>query len=138
MRNKKELWRAQAQLSSTRKQARSLLAATDEVRRREEKKFLDSLVRKGLVREGSPLDGVLNLTVEDVLERRLQSMIFKKGMAATPQQARQAIVHGHVVVGERRVTVPSYPVTRGEESAVKLLGGHRTTVKGEAAPAQVK
>src|SRR5713226_2697924 len=87
LRNKKELWRAQSQLSSIRKQARSLLAATEEVRRREEKRFLDSLVRKGLVREGSPLDGVLNLTVEDVLARRLQSMIFKKGMAASLPQA---------------------------------------------------
>jgi small subunit ribosomal protein S4 len=97
------------------------------------------LVRKGLVREGSPLDGVLNLTVEDVLARRLQSMIFKKGMAASPLQARQAIVHGHVVVGERRVTVPSYPVARSEEGAVKLLGGHRSqTPKVEAVPTQVE
>src|SRR5207245_8826877 len=108
--NKRELWRAQSQLSSTRKQARTLLAATHEVRQRDERVFMDSLVRKGLVKSGSPLDDVLSLTVEDVLARRLQSMIFKGGMAVSPLQARQAIVNGHVVIGEWRVKVTRYTV----------------------------
>ena len=133
LRNKRELWRAQSQLSSTRKQARTLLAATQEVRQRGEKIFMDSLVRKGLVRLGSPLDDVLSLTVEDVLARRLQSMIFKRGMAVSPLQARQAIVHGHVVIGERRVTIPSYPVAREEEEKIKVLGGPRSPPAKEAA-----
>src|SRR5256712_2342396 len=128
LRNKRELWRAQSQLSSTRKQARTLLAATQEVRQRGEKIFMDSLVRKGLVKLGSPLDDVLSLTVEDVLARRLQSMIFKRGMAVSPLQARQAIVHGHVVIGERRVRLSRYtPPRRGE--------GRETTPRPPPRPA---
>lgn len=122
MRNKRELWRAESQLSSTRKQARTLLAATQEVRLRDEKKLMNSLIRKGLVREGGTLDDVLSLAVEDVLGRRLQSMIFKKGMAASPLQARQSIVHRHVLIGGRFVTIPSYLVTREEEGLIKVVG----------------
>src|SRR2546428_5111358 len=134
LRNKRELWRAQSQLSSTRKQARTLLAATQQVRLRDEKKFMDSLVRKGLVKPGSPLDDVLSLTVEDVLARRLQSMIFKRGMAVSPLQARQAIVHGHVVIGERRGTIPSHPVARGGGGKIKPLGGARSPPPKEGGP----
>src|SRR2546427_11492838 len=122
LRNKRELWRAQSQLSSTRKQARTLLAATQEVRQRGEKIFMDSLFRKGLVKSGSPLDDVLSLTVEDVLARRLQSMIFKRGMAVSPLQARQAIVHGHVIIGERRGRKTHYPPRSEGGGENKALG----------------
>lgn len=123
LRNKRELWKAQTQLSSVRKQARTLLAATEAVRVREEKKLLDSLRRRGLIGEGASLDGILSLTVEDVLARRLQSMVFKKGMALSPLHSRQLIVHGHVIVGERVITVPGYEVGGQEEGTVKLIGG---------------
>ena len=91
LRNKRELWKAQTQLSSVRKQARTLLAATQAVRLREEKKLLDSLIRKGLIHDPATLDDILSLTVEDVLERRLQTIVWRKGLAKTPHQARQFI-----------------------------------------------
>lgn len=122
LRNKRELWKAQTNLSSIRKQARTLLAATEAVRLREERKLLNSLMRKGLVKEGAILDDILSLTVEDVLARRLQSMVFKKGMAVSPLHARQLITHGHVMVGERRITVPGYMVGSEEEESVKVTG----------------
>ena len=74
--NKRELWRAQTQLSTARKQARTLLAATEEVRLREEKKLLDSLKRRGLVGETATQDDILSLTVEDAINRRLQTFVF--------------------------------------------------------------
>ncbi len=120
LRNKRELWKAETQLSSMRKQARTLLAATEQVRLREEKKLLDSLRRKGLITEGASLDDILSLTVEDVLARRLQTMVFKKGMALSPLHARQLIVHGHITIGGRTITVPGYSVSRAEEVVVKL------------------
>jgi len=123
LRNKRELWKTQTQLSSVRKQARTLLAATQAVRLREEKKLLDSLIRKGLIHEGATLDDILSLTVEDMLARRLQSMVFKKGMALSPLHARQLIVHGHVMVGTRIITVPGYEVGGLEEGVIKLVGG---------------
>ena len=123
LRNKRELWRAETQLSSVRKQARTLLAATQAVRLREEKKLLDSLKKKGLIREEATLDDILSLTVEDMLARRLQTMVFKKGMALSPLHARQLIVHGHVAVGERVITIPGYEVGGAEEGTVGLVGG---------------
>ena len=132
LRNKRELWKAETQLSSVRKQARTLLAATQAVRLREEKKLLDSLRRKGLVGEGASLDDILSLTVEDMLARRLQTMVFKKGMALSPLHARQLIVHGHVTVTERVITVPGYEVGSQEEGTVKLVGA---ALPSEAPPA---
>jgi len=123
LRNKRELWKAQTRLSSVRKQARTLLAATEAVRVREEKKLLDSLRGRGLIGEAATLDDILSLTVEDVIARRLQSMVFKKGMALSPLHSRQLIVHGHVAVGDRVITVPGYEVGGREEGEVRLVGG---------------
>ena len=134
LRNKRELWKAQTQLSSVRKQARTLLAATQAVRLREEKKLLDSLKKKGLIREEATLDDILSLTVEDMLARRLQTMVFKKGMALSPLHARQLIVHGHVTVGDRVITVPGYEVRGADEGVIKLSGG--ATPKEAAPPAE--
>jgi small subunit ribosomal protein S4 len=133
LRNKRELWKAQTQLSSVRKQARTLLAATETVRLREEKKLLDSLRRKGLVGESATLDDILSLTVEDVLARRLQSMVFKKGMALSPLHSRQLIVHGHVMVGGRVITVPGYAVGGQDEGTIALIGGTAQTQPPEKA-----
>lgn len=130
LRNKRELWKAQTHLSSVRKQARTLLAATQQVRLREEKKLLTSLQRQGLVAEGAALDDILNLTVEDVLGRRLQTLVFKKGMAISPLHARQLVVHGHAVIGDRSITVPGYMVQLKEEGGIKLTG-----LKAPEAPA---
>ena len=138
LRNKRELWKAETQLSSVRKQARTLLAATRVVREREEKKLLDSLRKKGLIREEATLDDILSLTVEDMLARRLQSMVFKKGMALSSLHARQLIVHGHVSVGNRIITVPGYEVGGADESMITLVGGGSPKEPQAAAEAQVE
>ena len=130
LRNKRELWKAQTQLSSVRKQARTLLAATAAVRSREERKLLDSLRTRGLIGETATLDDILSLTVEDVLSRRLQTMVFKKGMAVSSLHSRQLISHGHVGVGKRRITVPGYEVGSAEEGTIGLIG---TGAKSEQA-----
>ncbi len=123
LRNKRELWKTQGDLSNVRKQARHLLAASAEVRAKDGKKLLDSLTRRGLVSEGVALDDVLNLSVEDFLGRRLQTLIYKKGAAVSPLQARQLIVHGHVKLGKRFIDIPGYQVTAEEEGTIQLVGG---------------
>jgi small subunit ribosomal protein S4 len=138
LRNKRELWKAQTQLSSVRKQARTLLAATEAVRLREENKLLDSLRRRGLVREGATLDDILSLTVEELLSRRLQTMVFKRGMAVSPLHARQLIVHGHIAVGNRIITVPGYEVGSGEEAGVNLVGGPPPAAEKQAPAAEAE
>ena len=63
---------------------------------------------------------MLLLEVTDVLERRLQTVAYRKGLANTPEQARQFITHGHVRVDGRRVSIPSYKVEIDEEATVEF------------------
>lgn len=118
LRSKRELWKAQTLLSKIRKQARTLLAAPPEIRAKREATLLTSLAKKGLVSRDATLDDVLSLTVENILARRLQTVVWRKGLALTPYQARQLITHRHVVIGDRVVTKPSYLVSADEEPKV--------------------
>ena len=120
LRNKKELHVASTELSRIRKQARQLLAATTEIRTAREPILLSSLTRKGIVTEDATLDNVLALNVSNFLERRLQTVVLKKGLARTPHQARQLVIHGHIAIGENRITIPSYTLTRNEEPLIKM------------------
>jgi len=120
LKTKRELWKAHTQLSRLRHQARSLLALRQEVREKKEPILLQSLAKVGLVEESSTLDDVLNLQVADLLSRRLQTVVLKKFLFKTPYQARQAVVHGHIMIGDRIVNVPSYVVRTNEEKQVSL------------------
>ncbi len=120
LKNKRELWKAHTELSRIRNQARSLLALTQDVRSKKEPTLMKSLTRIGLVKDNSTLDDVLNLKVTDLLSRRLQTVVQKKANIKSPYLARQAVVHGHVTIGERIVSIPSYTVTIEEENQVSL------------------
>jgi small subunit ribosomal protein S4 len=80
--------------------------------------LLSSLNRLGLVKDSASLDDILNLKIEDVLERRLQTLIMKKMGIKSPLQARQVVVHGLVSIGNRKVNLPGYIVKREEESQI--------------------
>lgn len=121
LRNKRELWRTASVLRRVRAQARALFSVTGERKRQQEEKLIGKLNRMGILPEGAVLDDVLRLTVRDFLERRLQTMVYRLGLARTLYQARQFIVHGHVFVGERKVRSPSYHVMRGEEDKIRLV-----------------
>ncbi|MXV62773.1 30S ribosomal protein S4 [Natronorubrum sp. JWXQ-INN-674] len=118
--NKEELWRAQSQLRSYRREARDLLgqAQDDETVIRRSEEFLGRLKRVGILDEADELGDILSLEIEDVLERRLQTVAYRKGLANTPQQARQFITHGHIVIGDQRQRIPSYVVDVDEEDLV--------------------
>jgi small subunit ribosomal protein S4 len=83
-----------------------------------EDELLVRLKKTGILNETAALDDVLDLTQENILERRLQTIVFRKGLSKTIHQARQLITHGHIAVGDRRVTVPSYIVTTQEEKQI--------------------
>jgi len=118
LRNKHELWRHETMLSTFRSIARSLIGKTLEERRRMEPEILARLKKLGVLNETAVLDDVLDLTIEDILERRLQTIVFRKGLAKTTHQARQLITHGHITIGKQAVTVPSYLVTKEEENQI--------------------
>jgi small subunit ribosomal protein S4 len=119
LRRKKEIWKMAAILRGWRRQARRLLALSGRQAELETRQLLERLRKFGLVGENATLDDVLSLTLEDLLERRLQTVLFRKGMARTPRQARQLIVHGHVSIGGQKVRVPSYLVSTEEEGKVE-------------------
>jgi len=121
LKTKRELWKTQTELSRVRLQARSLLALRQDERERKEPILMQSLSKIGLVNEDSTLDDVLNLQVTDLLSRRLQTIAQKKLYFKTPYQARQAIVHGHIMIGDSVVTIPSYVVKTEEEAKVHLI-----------------
>jgi len=121
LKNKRELWKSHTELSRIRHQARSLLALRKEEREKKEPILMSSLSRIGLVTKDSTLDDVLNLQVTDFLSRRLQTIVQKKLNFKTPYQARQAIVHGHIMIGDRVITIPSYPVKAEEEAQIHLI-----------------
>ncbi|PSQ16318.1 30S ribosomal protein S4 [Halobacteriales archaeon QS_8_69_26] len=121
LKNKEELWRAQSRLREFRREARDLLGQVEgEAVRTESEEFLDRLRRLGILDEEDGLDDVLGLEVNDILERRLQTIVYRQGLANTVSQARQFIVHGHVLVGESRVQAPSYKVAVDEEGVIRF------------------
>ena len=121
LKTKRELWKARTNLSKLRHQARSLLALRQEIRKEKEPVLINSLSKIGLVDKNSTLDDILNLQVTDLLSRRLQTIVQRKLYFKTPYHARQAIVHGHIMIGDRIVTIPSYVVKIDEESKIHLI-----------------
>ena len=121
LKTKRELWKARTNLSKLRNQARSLLALRQEVRKEKEPILINSLSKIGLVDKNSTLEDILNLQVTDLLSRRLQTIVQKKLYFKTPYQARQAIVHGHIMIDDSIVTIPSYTVKINEEPKIHLI-----------------
>ena len=118
LRRKEEVWLAQTMLRNFRHQARRLLAASGKQAEIEREQLLARLRKLNLVGGGATLDDVLSLSIENLFERRLQTLVFRKGLARTPRQARQLVIHGLVKVGGRKVVAPSYLVTVEEEGMI--------------------
>ncbi|MCK4973258.1 MAG: 30S ribosomal protein S4, partial [Candidatus Heimdallarchaeota archaeon] len=118
LRNKRELWKARTILSTARQQARGLLALDPEIREIREKELLSRLSRYGMLPQGSNLDSVLALEIKIILERRLQTIVFRKGLASSPYQARQFITHRHIAIGTGVATSPGRLITVSEEDLI--------------------
>ncbi|NPD87172.1 MAG: 30S ribosomal protein S4 [Asgard group archaeon] len=118
LRNKRELWKARTVLSKARQQARGLLALDPDIRSQRERELLSRLSRFGMLSESADLDSVLALDVKTVLDRRLQTIVFRIGLASTPYQARQFISHRHIAIDKGVVTSPSRLITVKEESGI--------------------
>jgi small subunit ribosomal protein S4 len=138
LRNMKSVWKHQTMLANFRGNARRLLSLEEEDRKVGEKELLGRLNRLGLIKSNATLDNVLSLKIEDFLERRLQTMVYKSGMATTPHHARQMIVHGHISIGEKIARSPSYLVPLKEEKIIAFVGKSPfTKASHKALPANV-
>ncbi len=135
LKNKREVWKARSYLRKIRGQARDLIGKQrldDPQVKRETTGLISRLMREGFLGDEATLDDILALTVEAVLGRRLQTITYLKGLAMTPKQARQLIVHGHVAVSGGRVTIPGHLVTRDEEPGLEY--STRSALQNEAHP----
>ncbi|ODS36289.1 MAG: 30S ribosomal protein S4 [Candidatus Altiarchaeales archaeon WOR_SM1_86-2] len=130
LKNKSEIWKAKATVGRFRTRARELLGSDreDVYSKKRERELMTKLNQMGLL-DSDVLEDVLSLKVNDLLERRLQTMVYRKGLANTIKQARQFVTHGHVAVGDNVVNVPSYPVLTKEEDLIKLVGVPMITEK---------
>ena len=117
LRRKREIRVAESILRNYRRIARSLAAKKDKDK---EKILLDKLIKMGLINPDASLDNVLALNVEKILDRRLQTLVYKKGLCHSLGQSRQFIVHGHIALDGRRVRWPSLIVPLSEESKISF------------------
>ncbi|HUU75009.1 MAG TPA: 30S ribosomal protein S4 [Methanoregulaceae archaeon] len=127
LRNKREVWKAQSYLRRYRKAARDLLAlmstGTDTaVVEAKKNQLIGHMQRIGLLGPDAGIDNVLSLKVQQEFERRLQTMVYRQGLARSPKQSRQLITHGHIAVNGKRINIPSYRVVRNEETEISYYG----------------
>lgn len=122
LKKKREIWRVEAELKKLRRRAMELNARKD---KDEERKLIEKLRKIGL--EVNSLDDILKLEVKDLLERRLQTIIYRKGLSKSIRHARQLIVHGKVEIGGRKVKFPSFIVPKDLENKIilNLIEGDR-------------
>ncbi len=134
LRNKKGVWKFASELRKYRGNARTLLGVMAAGNLPEGSHYIrdaDAIVKKlqklGVLKDDSKLEDILALKVDDLLERRLQTMVFRKGYATSMKQARQFIIHGHISLNGRKITIPSYMVLKAEEEAIGYYIGSPIT-----------
>lgn len=135
LRNKKELWKHKTELSNYRRQARYLLALPVSDREHQERELVNKLVRLGILTAEPSLDHVLDLTMENLLERRLQTVVFRKGLASSMHHARQLVSHGHIALDAARVNTPQRLITVAEEDRIQYTA--KSALNDSSHPARI-
>lgn len=120
LKNKREIWKMGSLLKKYKDLAKKLIAIKTGQGEKEKKQMMEKLQKWGLVGTEAKLDDVLGLGIKDIMGRRLQSLVFRKRLARSMKQARQFIVHRQMMVGGRKITSPSYMVSREEEEQIRF------------------
>jgi len=117
LKNKREIWKADARIKVMRKKAKNLIKAD----KKDQEAFFSQLRKIGL--KVNSIADVLGLEKTDYLNRRLQTIIYRKGLAPTAKTARQFITHRNVLVDGKAVSVPSYivPVELEDKLSIKKV-----------------
>jgi small subunit ribosomal protein S4 len=119
--NKTEIYKMHSLLRKFSLQAKKLLSSSSHQSEQERKALLSKLSSLALIAEKAQLDDVLALQLKNLLERRLQTLVYRKGLANTAKQARQFVVHKHIKVSDKAVTSPSYLVSKDEENKILFI-----------------
>ena len=120
LKNKEEIWKVASLLRKYAKQAKTLIALNTPQSEIERAQLLKKLTSAGLIEETAKLEDVLTITLKDILSRRLQTLIYKNKLAKSIRQARQFITHEHILIGDKKITFPSYIVSKQEESLINF------------------
>ncbi|MBU1111820.1 MAG: 30S ribosomal protein S4 [archaeon] len=118
--NKKELYLANSFVKKYRKIAKTLIVDTSKQAIKEKDQMMIKLQALGLLSSDAKLDDVLSLELKDILERRLQTLVFRKGLARSAKQARQFITHRHIMVDGKEINAPGYLVLLKEEAQLQF------------------
>jgi len=118
LKRKKEIWKIQGKVRKFRQQAKKLIGVQTVQSKKEQKQLLDKLYNLSLIDKNAKLYDVLDLDIKKLMERRLQSLVFRKKLALTAKQARQLIIHGHIYIDKKKLNTPSYIVKREEEDKI--------------------
>jgi len=127
LKNKKELWRINSLLRNWRGQARSMISLSDTERVEAQKVIVGKLNKLGLIDKDAQLDNVLALGTRDLLERRLQTLLHKKGLSNTVKQARQFITHNKVMVNGKSTSSPSMLLKTDDK--IDFVAGFKPTIQ---------
>ena len=114
LKNKKELWKADAKIKTMREKAKKLISAKPE----EQNALFERLNKIGM--NVNSISDVLSLTKKDFLARRLQTIVLKNKLATTTKSARQMITHKKIYVNDSIIDVPSYVVPINLENKIKI------------------
>lgn len=120
LRNKKEIWKANTILKSIKDQIKRFPSLPQERAAVLEQQLRGRLKRLGLIKEDTPLNDVLGFDTDVILDRRLQTIVYNRGLARSAKQARQFIIHEHILVGGSCVNAPGYLVTADEEQSIEF------------------
>ena len=120
LKNKEEIWRVSSKLRKYAKQAKTLITLNTPQSEIEQAHLLKKLSSLGLIEETAKLEDVLTITLTDILNRRLQTLVHKNKLAKSMRQSRQFITHEHILIGEKKITSPSYLVSKKEESILNF------------------
>ena len=124
---KREIWKSRSLLSKWHTQARKLISLPDEEIKKAEGLLISKLNKLGILKKDAQVDDVLALTERDILERRLQTQLYKQGFTNTIKQARQFIVHQKIMVDNKKITSPAFLVEEG--SKVRFIQGFTPKIK---------
>ena len=131
LKNKKEIWRTIAKVSYFRRRAMELANKSLE----EQEVLFSKLNNLGL--KISKTADVLGLKVEDLLERRLPTIVAKKKLSKTVKSARQMVVHKKILINGKVVNSPSYIVSLSEENNVSVKVKKKTKKVPIETPAEI-
>ncbi|MBU0929912.1 MAG: 30S ribosomal protein S4 [Nanoarchaeota archaeon] len=134
LKNKKEIWKAKAKIKNFTKQAKRVIAKKTEQNKKEEKQLMEKLDKLNLIDKNDKIENVLNLTIENLLDRRLQTVVLRLGLARSIKQSRQFIKHGHIFVSGKKMTIPSYIITKND----KIIYNPKSTISNPDHPERLK